>query len=430
MNIFVIWNGGREHAIVNKLTSEIVVTNIHVDGKNLGMKGDKIVRHWIDISNIGELISYIREQYINLVFIWPEQPLCEGVTDFLRSEDINVFGPSKDAAQLEGSKIFSYDFNHRHGIPQPTSFIYLTLEEAISSLKDIQSYPLVIKYPWLANGKGVTIAQDHNQAFEALQNCFNGFHDKYDSGSVIVQEFLTGIEMSAFFFIDTLSQTVRYFSSAQDHKKRYEESHEWDNPMTGGMGTVSPSGFEKDSEVMTQIHAIWKQFLQGLLVDNLLYQGVIFMGLIITSEGPRVIEYNVRFWDPETQAMISRMTSPLSVELMKIAQGKGNSLWTFEFSGKALNLVVTDIWYPHHISQKGNVISWIEKIQGAEVLYAWMKKDGDYVVANWWRVLNLLVTGNETFSDLNSRVLEEVQKITFWWEEPWYRNDIGEGKDG
>ena len=433
-NYCIIGSGGREHAMIRKLLQEENTGNIHVCRGNPGMlaEWEKVHESGIDEADIEALISYIEKHTIDLVIIWPEEPLCHGMADTLRARGINVFWPNKLAAQLEWDKDFADQFNKKHWIPIPESMTYMRENDAVEALEKITNYPLVIKYPGLAGGKWVTIAHTCEDALEAIKNCFNHTHNTDTPGSVIVQEFLRWTEMSVFFFIDTTTNTLKYFTSAQDHKQRFEASHLWENSMTGGMWTLSPSPFEKDINLMDKIYAIGDQFLSGLVSDQIEYQWVVFIGLMITAQGPKVLEYNVRFGDPETQAMLARMTSYLGDALL--ATSVGWLTWTaFHFRGKSLNLVLTDIAYPDtHAMIPWSLIAWIEKISDIGVLHGWTSLDDRWkLVTKGGRILGLVATGDDTttFAELNTKVLSAAEKISFDGRSPGYRRDIGLGKD-
>jgi len=449
LNILVIGTGWREHAIIWKLKDEKGVWNIYtVPVKPDIPPSPGILGEWekiinanpkeapLDIRDAVRLVQYIRETGINLVVIGPEDPLCNGTADDLRAAGIAVFWPNKIAARLEWDKSFAEAFNKKHLIPAPQSETFLDLEMAMEYLHQQVLYPIVIKYPWLAAGKGVTIARTSEEADMAIRECFDGTtHNVVQA--VVIQEFLQWIEMSVFFLVDTKSGIIRYFSSAQDHKTRFETDFHGINPMTWGMGTVSPSPLEKQSELMKKVYAIWEKFLAGLIADGIEYQGVVFMGFMITPEGqPKMLEYNVRFWDPETQAMLARMQSLLGDAMMATAEGSGRlAEMQFAFHGKAINLVLADPGYPGKAITPGHAIQWLEGLHSeTDVIYSgtrWAVGE-EKILTNGGRVLWLILTWDDktTFAELNTRALKEAAKINFGNEKPGYRTDIGLGKDG
>lgn len=448
LNILVIGIGWREHALLRKLKDETGIGNIHtVPVKPDIPPSPGILGEWakiidanpqeapLDIRDATALIAYIRAHNIQLVVIGPEDPLCNGTADVLRASGIAVFWPDKDAARLEWDKSFADAFNKKHAIPAPQSETFWDQAVALQYLENTNQYPIVIKYPGLAGGKGVTIAKNEQEAKEAIWKCFDG--KTYNKeGAVIVQEYLRWIEMSVFFFVDTHSGTIQYFSSAQDHKTRFEIDFHGINPMTWGMGTVSPSPFEKHPEVMEKVHAIWEKFLAGLLSDGIKYQWAVFMGLMVTSDGSKMLEYNVRFGDPETQAMLARMQSPLGDAMMATAEGLGRLRDVqFRFYGKAINLVLADPGYPGKTETSWYTIQWLKNLDPElGVIHSgtrWAVGEQE-ILTNGGRVLWLVLRWDDdtTFAGLNARVLKEATKITFGNEKPGYRTDIGLGKDG
>ena len=446
MNILVIGSGGREHAIVSKLVSEWV-NSVWVLPGNPGMLAEwnkvqkfpeiAVTESTEILANIGALIEFIREKAINLVVIWPEVPLCSGLADALRKAGISVFGPNQEAAKFEWSKILTENFNTRHGITQPLSRSYDadSRQDALGDL-EIGVYPIVIKYPYLAAGKWVTIAYSIEEAREAIRKCYDGnTFGKWAESSVVLQEFIQWTEMSAFFLVDTKSNKIRYFSSGQDHKTRYEPNHEWQNPMTGGMGTVSPSPFEANQSVMDQVTAIGNKFLAGLKEDWIEYQGVLFAGLMVDKDnGVKVLEYNVRFGDPETQSILARMKSRISDVMMSVARGDGSlANMPLEFSGKALTLVAVDPGYPWTGTHKWALITGTHGLpEWVKVIHAGTKLDynGNTVVSGG-RVFWLVVSWDDgtTFEGLNTIALAAMEQTKLWGVPPGYRTDIGKGKD-
>lgn len=447
LNVLVIGTGWREHALVRKLHDEEGIWEIHTvpvkpdTPPNPGILGEwaKIIdanpkEAPLNIRDTAALIQYIRDKAIGLVVIGPEDPICAGTADILRAAGIAVFAPNKRAAELEWNKTFAAYFNSKHGIPAPESWAYSLEGTAMEQIDESTSYPIVIKYPGLAWGKGVTIAKDAKEARAAIRKCFDG--KTYNKeGAVILQEYLQWTEMSVFFFVDTKSGTIKYFSSAQDHKTRFETWYEEENPMTGGMGTASESPLEKQWDVRREIYDIGEKFLAGLLADGIEYQWAVFMGIMVTPDGPKMLEYNIRFGDPEIQSILARMQSPLGDAMMATAEGSGRlQEIQFEFRDKAMNLVLADPGYPGKAQTPGHTIKWLEKLDSETWIIhsgtrwaVWEKE----ILTNGGRVLWLILKGDDdtTFAELNARALKEAEKVTFGDEKPGYRTDIGLGKD-
>lgn len=430
-NVLLIGSGWREHAIVRKLFDEPTTGDIHVLPGNPWMfiEWDRVISANVSMKDIASLIAYIRAKAIGLVIIGPEAPLCDGTADALRSARIPVFGPNMQGAQLEWDKQFAENFSKRHWISTPKSEIYDDEQNALEFLENSSSFPIVIKYPYLAWGKGVTIAKNKEEARVALGKCFDGKSYSNILRGAVIQEYLQGTEMSAFFFVDTKSKSIRYFSSAQDHKTRFESGYEGENPMTWGMGTKSPSPFESNPEIMKQVYEIWEKFLTGLLEDGIEYQGTLFAGLMVTQDGTvKNLEFNVRLWDPETESMLARMKSPLGKAMRAVAEGTGLADLQLEFAWKALALILADPAYPGS-PNKGQLILWYDCLDmRTSLIYAGAKVNIDWgLVTDGGRVFALVVKwdDNTPFAELNTLAMSEAWKVTFWGKVPAYRKDIG-----
>ena len=304
MKVLVIGGGGREHAIAYALNKSKRVSEIHAIPGNPGIA--KIgTCHPGQVTDFELIKKIIKENQIDFTVIGPEDPLCLGLADELEAMGCPVFGPQKQAARLEGSKAFSKEFMVKHGIPTAAYKEVTTYESAIEALNDF-NYPVVVKADGLAAGKGVIIAQNEEEAKEALKEIMC---DKKlgDAGSkVVLEEFLTGFECSLLCFTD--GKTIVPMVSAKDHKQVYDGNK---GPNTGGMGTVSPNPFMPEGMDEILKTTILDPFMKGLKEDHMDYRGVVFIGLMIENKQAKVLEFNVRFGDPETQSILLRLDTDI-----------------------------------------------------------------------------------------------------------------------
>lgn len=411
MNILLIGSGGREHAIAWKLRQSPLADTIYCAPGNPGMKGVESV----PISDINELAAFAKAHDVQLTMVGPEAPLCAGIVDVFRAQGLRIVGPDKYAAQLEGSKSFAKDFMKRHGLPTAKAETFDNATDALAYLDKVGA-PVVIKADGLAAGKGVTVAMTKEEAASAIQDCFNGAFGAAGA-LVLIEECLIGEEASIIAFCD--GKTITALASSQDHKRAWDGDK---GPNTGGMGAYSPAPVVTDELWKTVYDTVLNPFLKGVQEDKLNFRGVIYAGLMVTARGPMVLEFNVRFGDPETQAILARLDSDLVEALVALADGCLADV-TLRWSPKpAVCVVMASQGYPGSYP-KGKVITGLDEAEatGAVVFHAGTRKDGDAIVTSGGRVLGVTALG-DTIRDAVDNAYKAVDKIHF--EGVQYRKDI------
>lgn len=414
MKVLIIGSGGREHAIAYALHKSPQVDEIHAIPGNPGIA--KIgTNHPGSVEDIDGIVKFVEENDIGLTVIGPEVPLCMGLADALESKGHLAFGPTKVAATLEGSKAFSKDFMARHQIPTAAYKEVDSYEDAIAALASF-TYPVVVKADGLAAGKGVVICEDEQMAKDTLKEMMiDGSLDGAGS-KVVLEEFLTGFECSLLCFCD--GETIVPMVSAKDHKQIFDGNK---GPNTGGMGTVSPNPFmpcEMD-EVLKK--DVLDPFMQGLKDDHMDYRGVVFIGLMIENGKAKVLEFNVRFGDPETQSILLRLDSDL-LEIMKACATK--TLKDVEVKWKdehVVCLVLSSGGYPGEY-KKGIEIKNIEGHQEVIIFHAGTALKDGKLVTNGGRVLNICATAS-SLEEARTKAYKVAKEIDF--DGKYYRSDIG-----
>ncbi len=414
MKILVIGSGGREHALVWKLSQSPRVEKIYCAPGNAGI-GNMAELVNIKVGDIELLLAFAIEKKIDLTVVGPEGPLVDGIVDRFEEEGLKIFGPNKSCAKLEGSKAFAKDFMIRHNIPTAKYKEYTKAEEAIKDI-GIYGFPMVIKADGLAAGKGVVIAQNENEAKEALNIIMQ--NKKFgDAGSkVIIEEFIEGIEASMLCFVD--GETIVPMVSAQDYKKAFDGD---EGPNTGGMGTYSPSIIYTDKIKEKVYNEILNPFISGLKTDGLNFKGIIFIGLMIKDKELKVLEFNTRFGDPETQVVLSRLETDLVEIFESIIEGKLKQQEIKWSDKKALCVVLASQGYPEKY-EKSKIITGLEDIKEAIIFHAGTKALDGKVVTNGGRVLGVVGMA-KTIEAARDIAYREVHKIKFDGKQ--YRKDIG-----
>jgi phosphoribosylamine--glycine ligase len=417
MNILLLGSGGREHALAWKLAQSSLCDRLYAAPGNPGIaEHAELVP--LDAADHGAVVAFCEAQRIGLVVIGPEAPLVDGLADTLRAAAFPVFGPSRAAAQLEGSKGFTKDLCARAGIPT-AGYVRVTSEaEALSALERF-GIPVVIKADGLAAGKGVTVAMTRGEADEAIRDIFAGRFGEAGAEAVI-EEFLEGEEAS--FFALTDGSTILPFGSAQDHKRVGEGDT---GPNTGGMGAYSPAPVLTpmlEGEAMARIVA---PTVQAMADEGMPYSGVLYAGLMLTRNGPKLIEYNARFGDPECQVLMMRLDSDLGEVLLACAENRLGACQPPRFSAEtALTVVMAAEGYPG-TPKKGGRIDGIGAAEagGAKVFHAGTAVDGDgALTVNGGRVLNVTARGS-TVGEAQARAYAAVDAIVF--PDGFCRRDIG-----
>lgn len=415
MKVLVIGSGGREHAIAYALHKSEKVDEIHAIPGNPGIAQIGTC-HAGNVEDLDGILKFVEDNDIDFTVIGPEVPLCMGLADLLEDHGHKVFGPRKQAATLEGSKAFSKDFMERHNIPTAAYKEVNSYEEAINALSSFD-YPVVVKADGLAAGKGVIICENEDEAKNALKDLMiDGTLDGAGS-KVVLEEFLTGFECSLLCFVD--NDTIVPMVSAKDHKQIYDNNK---GPNTGGMGTVSPNPFLPEGMDEIFKKDILDPFMQGLKADGIDFRGVIFIGLMIENNQPKVLEFNVRFGDPETQVILLRLESDLFDVMHAVST---NTLKDVEvkWSDKQVTcLVLASGGYPASYP-KGKVITGIEEVDDDIVIFhaGTAIKDQD-IVTSGGRVLNICAIGN-SLEETREKVYKAAEVIDF--DGKYYRHDIG-----
>lgn len=414
MKILVVGGGGREHAICWKLSNEKNVEKIYCAPGNPGIAE---VAECVNIgdSDIDELAKFAKENEIDITVVGPEVPLVMGITDVFESQGLKVFGPNKKCARLEGSKAFSKDFMTRHNLPTAKYKEYTNIDKAIDDIDDF-GYPVVIKADGLAAGKGVIISKNREDAIKTLKEMMNDKKFGTAGEKIVIEEFLSGIETSILAFVD--NETIIPMVSAKDHKKVNDGET---GLNTGGMGTFSPSEiytYELSKEIKENI---LDKTLKGFQEDNLDFKGILFVGLMITKDGPKILEYNVRFGDPETQSVLFRLETDLSEIISAVINNKLKDIDIKYSDDSAICVMLTSGGYPESY-EKGKLITGLDNLdKDIVVFHSGTKLLDNKLVTNGGRVISITAKG-KTVKEAGKKVYENIKKINF--EGMHYRTDI------
>ena len=412
-NVLLLGSGGREHALAFALAKSKKLGKLYAAPGNPGIgKLAELVA--LKISDHVAVIAFCKAHNIGFVVVGPEAPLVAGLVDDLNAAGILAFGPSKFAAQLEGSKGFTKDICAKYNIPTAAYQRFKALAPAIAYVRKMGA-PIVVKADGLAAGKGVTVATTLAEAEEALAEIFSG---RFGEGECVVEEFLEGEEASFFVLSDGIN--LLPLTTAQDHKRVGEGDT---GPNTGGMGAYSPAPCMTQSLCDEALETIVRPTAKALATMGHPYKGVLYAGLILTKQGPKLIEYNARFGDPETQVMMMRLESDLLELLMATATGTLKTVQAQWRDEPALTVVVAAKGYPGDV-EKGSHINGLnqEFEKDVEVFHAGTALDGEFIVANGGRVLNVTALGS-TVKDAQQKAYAAVNLIN--WKDGFCRRDIG-----
>ncbi|MBF2642515.1 phosphoribosylamine--glycine ligase [Listeria seeligeri] len=416
MNLLVVGSGGREHAISKKLLESNNVEKVFCAPGNDGMSLDNIELVAIAETDKVGLISFAKEQAISFVIVGPEVPLLEGVVDAFEAAGIKAFGPTADAALIEGSKDFAKQFMEKYAIPTASSKTFTDYSEAKAYL-DQKGVPIVIKADGLAAGKGVTVALEMEEAVLALKDMM--LEEKFGDASlkVVIEDFLAGEEFSLMAFVN--GTEVYPMAIAQDHKRAYEGDK---GPNTGGMGAYSPVPHISQKIVDEAVEKILRPAAKGMVEEGRYFRGVLYAGLILTAEGPKVIEFNARFGDPETQVVLPRLESDFAALILALLNDEKPDV-RFKAEGITLGVVLASAGYPNHYD-KGNKLTGLNEISAdIGVYHAGTKQnEDDDFVSDGGRVLLLVKEAND-MTEARTLLYPEMQKL----DNPhfFYRMDIG-----
>jgi phosphoribosylamine--glycine ligase len=418
MKVLVIGSGGREHALAWKLSHSPKQPQVFVAPGNPGTANEPGISNVdIKVEDIEGLVAYARDNAIDLTVVGPEVPLVMGVVDAFEAAGLKCFGPSQAAAELEASKSFTKDFLARHQIPTAAYQVFTDVEQAKDYIHE-QGAPIVVKADGLAAGKGVIVAQTEAEAIAAVEDMLSG--NKFgDAGHrVVIEEFMTGEEASFIVMVD--GEHILPLATSQDHKARDNGDK---GPNTGGMGAYSPAPVVTDAVYQRIMDEVIEPTVKGMASDGRPYVGFLYAGLMIDESGaPRVVEYNCRFGDPETQPILMRLRSDL-VELCEAAlNGRLNEVEAHWDPRASIGVVMAAGGYPDTY-RKGDVISGIDKAEskGSKVFHAGTASHGDEVVTAGGRVLCVTALG-DTVAAAQTAAYEALKEIS--WNDAYYRTDI------
>lgn len=412
MNVLVIGRGGREHALAWKFAQSEQVEKVYIAPGNEGMR-DVAMPVDIDENDFDALVLFAKENNIGLTFVGPEIPLMNGIVDRFEAEGLRVFGPNKAAAVIEGSKAFTKELMKKYDIPTAAYETFTNYEEAVAYIQKVGA-PIVIKADGLAAGKGVTVAMTLEEALQAVKEMLQDVKFGEASKKVVIEEFLDGQEFSLMAFVN--GTTVYPMVIAQDHKRAFDGDK---GPNTGGMGAYSPVPQIPESAVSEAIETILHPTAKAMIQEGRSFTGILYAGLILTNEGPKVIEFNARFGDPETEVVLPRLESDLVDVCNYVLDGKGLTLkWSEE---AVIGVVLASKGYPEAY-EKGAVISGLDTLEDAIVFHAGTAmKHGDFVT-NGGRVLFVACKGKD-LQEAKDNVYKEIKKIES--DGLFYRSDIG-----
>jgi len=414
LKVLVIGGGGREHAIARQFNVSPSVDKVFVAPGNDGMKNDAECVQ-VDMADFEGLASFAKENAIDLTFVGPEQPLAEGIVDYFNERGLKIFGPTKAAAQIEGSKSFAKEIMDKYNIPTAGYGTFTDAEEAKAYIREMGA-PIVIKADGLAAGKGVIVAMKLEEALRAVDDMIGNQKFGESSSRVVVEEFLDGEEFSYMSFVH--NGHIYPMVVAQDHKRAYDGDR---GPNTGGMGAYSPVPQISDSVVQEAYDKVVVPTVEAMAAEGVPFTGILYAGLILTEDGPKTIEFNARFGDPETQVVLPRMASDFGEFMMALMDSKPFDLkWDDE---AMLGVVVAAENYPEDVV-KGAALPDLDVLsaQGLDVFHAGTKSGGTGFVGNGGRVI--LVTAK---ADSLKQAQEEVYKglSELKWDGFFYRKDIG-----
>lgn len=419
MKVLIIGNGGREHALAWKIAQSERVSHVFVAPGNAGSAREQKVQNIaIDVLDLEALVEFAQKEQVALTIVGPEAPLVAGVVDRFQAAGLACYGPTQKAAQLEGSKAFSKDFLARHKIPTAEYANFTDEAEALAYVRE-KGAPIVVKADGLAAGKGVIVAMTLAEAEEAITDMLSGNRFGAAGNRVVIEEFLTGEEASFIVMVD--GKNVLPMATSQDHKRIGDADT---GPNTGGMGAYSPAPVVTDDVYQRTMEQVIMPTVNGMAAEGTPYTGFLYAGLMIDETGqPKVIEFNCRFGDPETQPIIMRLESDLVELCLAAVEGKLDEAQAKWDPRPALGVVMAAANYPD-TPQTGDAISGLDKADSniVKTFHAGTKLEGDQVVTSGGRVLCVTALG-ETVKAAQQNAYQAIENIH--WDGCYYRRDIG-----
>ena len=416
-NVLLLGSGGREHALAWAIAKSPKLHKLFIAPGN---PGTEQVGENVELSNsdFDQVWDFIQANDINLTVVGPEQPLVDGIANFLETKNHPVFGPKLQAAMLEGSKEFAKEFMERHNIPTAAYKVFDqdNFDEAADYIKEQGAYPIVLKADGLAGGKGVFIPESETEAMEVLEELQNSNSLKEAASRLVIEEFMIGEEASVFAISD--GESYKVIGNAQDHKR----IGEGDTGLnTGGMGAYSPAPVVTEGILDRVEREIIEPTISGMKDEGNPYAGILYCGLMITKEGPKVVEYNCRFGDPECQVILPRLKADMLEVIVACTESKLDTV-NIEFDEEVKCCVVLASGGYPEAYEKGKVITGLEDVNNAILFHAGTKKDANQFLTNGGRVLNIVGSGKDLQSAIDN-TYAEVKKIAF--DKAYYRSDIG-----
>ena len=422
MRILMVGGGGREHALIKALKKSPRAEKIFCAPGNGGISKDAVCRQ-VDPMDLEGIVDLAKTEKIDLVFVAPDDPLAAGLVDKLAAAGIRAFGPSGAAAQIEASKVFSKNLMKKYGIPTAAYEVFDAAEQALAYIREQNSYPAVVKADGLALGKGVIICEDYAAAEEAVRSIMLDKKFGASGNRVVVEQFITGPEVSVLAFTD--GKTVKPMVSSMDHKRIFDGNR---GPNTGGMGTISPNPFYTDEMAERCMREIFLPTIKAMEAEGRPFKGCLYFGLMLTVDGPKVIEYNARFGDPEAQVVLPRLQTDLVDIAEAVIDGKLAELDIQWQPGAAACVVMASGGYPGSY-EKGIEIRGLDEsgqVPGATVYHAGTALQTGRFVTAGGRVLGVTATG-ETLEQALEKAYDAVERISFTGAH--YRKDIGHAAD-
>ncbi len=421
MNILMIGSGGREHALVKKLIESPKCTKLYCAPGNGGISRDAEIVN-IGVMDKNNLVKFAKENAIDLVFVAPDDPLADGMVDAFQAEGIRAFGPNANAAVIEASKVFSKNLMKKYSIPTAGYEVFDNADKAIEYIKSKNTTPVVVKADGLALGKGVIIALTIDEAVDAVKSIMQDKKFGDSGNNIVIEEFLTGPEVSVLAFTD--GKCVKPMVSSKDHKRAFDND---EGLNTGGMGTVSPNPYYTDEIAAECMETIFKPTIEAMNKEGRPFKGCLYFGLMITPKGPKVIEYNARFGDPEAQVVLPRLKTDLIDICEAVIDEKLSEIDIEWYDGAAACVVMASGGYPLSY-KKGIEMFGLDnsgQVEGATVYHAGTKYENGKFYTNGGRVLGITATA-DTLDEALAKAYTAVDKVKF--DGAHFRHDIGRTK--